>query len=150
MRTNASVAMAKSYLKLDKIYGGIPLTERFLRVGNDALETYGVMAELRNGRILIPFRERSLFTRDELTEMNDDNQDPVEMGSWRIRISAVIVLDGDPGNGIRRTSYEYTIITPDGEEGLEEYYDIRKDECAQGVELIEAFLNATVKASIAA
>lgn len=140
--------MAKSYLKLDRIYGGIPLMERFLRIGNDALEMYGVMAEERNGRILIPFRERPLFTRYELSEMNED--DLLERSSWRIRISAVIVLDGDPGNGIRRTEYEYTIITPDGDEGLEEYYDIRRDESVQGAELIEAFLNATVKASIAA
>ncbi len=70
------------------------------------------------------------------------------MKQWRMKVEAVITLDRDPEDGIREAFCAYHVITLDEEDGdmFDEFYEPRREEYDQAVELIERFLNSAVDA----
>lgn len=134
----------KSFEGIPEVYGGFPLKNGFIEIGNSALQKYGVKAEYNEGtnEILIPFVDKERFTLEELREMwPDDEDDPKD---WRVRLTAVMVLSKNPAEGITEAGCEYELFAPDNVDEQDVYYDLTDEEYDLAIELIETFLNATV------
>ena len=136
----------KSFEEIDGIYGGFPLKDNYLELGNTALAPFGVQAVLEDDVIRIHFVDRLLYNEEEIYDIADNEEMEQELSTWKISIDACISLAGDPVDGIQETYYEFEIITPDNIEGLEELNDIRAEEYDRAIELVETFLNAAVDA----
>ena len=71
----------------------------------------------------------------------DDEDDPKD---WRVRLTAVIILSKNPSEGVTEAGCEYELFAPDNVDEQDVYYDLTDEEYDLAIELIEAFLNATV------
>ena len=131
----------KSFESVVEIYGGFPLKEDFLEIGNAALAEYGVKAELEDGVIRIPFLDKQRYTLEELREFwPEDEDDPDD---WRVLVAACIELSDEPAEGVVDSYYEYEFVFPDDVDDDSDY-EVTKEEYDRAIALIETFLNATV------
>lgn len=71
----------------------------------------------------------------------DDEDDP---NDWRVRLTAGITLSEKQAEGVMEAWCEYELIAPENVDEQDCYYDLTEAEYNQAIELIEAFLNATV------
>lgn len=132
----------KSFESVVEIYGGFPLKENFLEIGNAALAEYGVKAELEDGVIRIPFLDKQRYTLEELREFwPEDEDDPDD---WRVLVAACIELSNEPSEGVVDSYYEYELVFPDDVDDDSDY-EVTKEEYDRAIALIETFLNATVE-----
>lgn len=134
----------KSYAETVEIYGGFPLKENFLDIGNAALAEFGVQAELTDDDVIrIPFVDRLLYTQDDLDELCDDEESMEDMKTWRVRAEACIELSDDPSIGVRDAYSEYRIITP-WDIDFDDCFELTDEEYQQSIFLIETFLNTVI------
>jgi len=135
------------YDEVVDIYGGFPLKENFLDVGNEALKKFGVEAVYEDGIIRIPYVERPYYTEEELQECRDEgftDKDIRRMKESMLCAEAQIMVE-DPQAGITEASYDIQ-VEGDGEyDDFEVWQDhLTDEEWDQQIVMIEAFLNAAV------
>lgn len=134
----------KSFEEIPEVYGGFPLKKGFIKIGNVALQKYSVKAELdeSTNEIRIPFADKERFTLEELRDMWPDEED--DPNDWRVRLTAGITLSEKTAEGVTEAWCEYELIAPENVDEQDCCYDLTEAEYEQAIELIEAFLNATV------
>ena len=134
----------KTFDEIAEIYGGFPLKENFLDIGNAALAKFGAEAVLADDDVIrITFADRPLYTPEDLDELCDDEESLEDMKTWRLRLTACIELSGDPSIGIRETYGEYEVITP-WDADFSDCYEFTDDDYQQAIALIEVFLDAVI------
>ena len=61
----------KSFESIVEIYGGFPLKENYLELGNTVLEKYGLKAEYQEGLIQMPYINRPYYSEEDFDDCRD-------------------------------------------------------------------------------
>ena len=132
--------------EIGEIYGGFPLRENFMEIGNAALKEFGVEAEYEDGIIRIPYVCREYFNEEDLEWFEENEFDLDEVRKSRLYAVALIRVE-DPKIGVTGADLD---CWADGEaenddaEIIEDH--MSSEEWDQAEKLIEAFLNVAVNA----
>ena len=135
----------KTFEEIVEIYGGIPLKADFLAAGNERLAKRGLAAYADGKVIRIPFMDRPLFAEEDYAFYGLDDEINADMKKWRMRIEACVELAEDPGEGVCDAYLNYYVDTMNDDGGdYEEYYEPRREEFGQAVDLAGEFLDGAV------
>ena len=137
----------KSFESVVEIYGGFPLKENYLELGNTAMEKYGLKAEYLEGLIRMSYINRPYYSEEDLDDCRDHGFTEKDIKRMmESRFYADIFIEAkDPKAGITEVGYLFS-ADGDGEfDDLEEIEShITDEEYNQIIEIIESFLNVAV------